>query len=488
MILDGETLTPEAVARVARGGFPVCLSAEGRKCNETAYRTTLKLLEGEDPVYGMNTGVGALKTVSIPPNLREDHQLRLLRSHAVGAGDPVTPEISRAMLAVRGNQIAAGGAGVHPELLDALVDALNEGLAPGIRELGSLGTSDLTSLAEAGLALIGERPFADGRRRSPVPLGPRDGLMLMGSNAHAIGETALCSVDLSRLIRTSETCAAIAFEAVGANPTALDARVHAARPHPGQVAAANHLRGLLEGYESPFRRLQDSYAFRCLPQVAGVLRDAHEHLERVLRVEMNSATENSLLFGEEALTTGNFHAAPLAVALDHVRNAISQAASLSAARLSALMNPETSGLSPFLAENPGPDSGLMTFEYTVNSAAGELRLLATPAASQSAVFISQGVENHASFASLAARQTTRAVSLLASVVGAELVAAVRAFRMHGAVPTGRRVKEAFDAAVTRLPAAFHDRPLTEDLDTATDLVLREGLDCKGAGRGSRGDK
>jgi histidine ammonia-lyase len=163
------------------------------------------------------------------------------------------------------------------------------------------------------------------------------------------------------------------------------------------------------------------------------------------------------------------------VALDHVRNAISQAASLSAARLSALMNPETSGLSPFLAENPGPDSGLMTFEYTVNSAAEELRLLATPAASQSAVFISQGVEHHASFASLAARQTTRAVGLLASIVGAELVAAVRAFRMHGAVPTGRGVKEAFDFAAARLPAGFSDRPLTEDLDTATDLVLREAL-------------
>ena len=475
MILDGETLSPETLAAVSRGGSLVELSAGGRQRNDATYRTTLKLLEGGAPVYGMNTGVGALKTVPIPPELQADHQRRLLRSHAVGAGDEVAPEIVRAMLAVRGNQIAAGGAGVHPELLDALVDALNAGLTPGIRELGSLGTSDLTSLAEAGLALIGERPFADGRRRPPVPLGPRDGLMLLGSNAHAIGEAALCCVDLWRLIQTSETCAAIAFEAVGANPTALDARVQAARPHPGQVAAAEHLRGLLEGYEPALLRLQDSYAFRCLPQVAGVLRQAHDHLERTLRVEMNSATENSLLFGNEALTTGNFHAAPLAVALDHARNAISQAASLSAARLSALMNPETSGLSPFLAENPGPDSGLMTFEYTVNSAAGELRLLATPAASQSAVFISQGVENHASFASLAARQTTRAIGFLASIVGAELVAAVRAFRMHHTVPKGRGVREAFEAAAPRLPAGISDRPLTEDLDIATTLVLGEAV-------------
>lgn len=352
MILDGETLIPEALAGVSRGGSLVELSAEGRRRNEATYRTTLKLLEGGDPVYGMNTGVGALKTVPIPPDLQEGHQRRLLRSHAVGTGDEVAPEIVRAMLAVRGNQIAAGGAGVHPELLDALVDALNAGLTPEIRELGSLGTSDLTSLAEAGLALIGERPFADGRRRSPVPLGPRDGLMLLGSNAHAIGEAALCCVDLSRLIQTSETCAAIAFEAVGANPTALDARVQAARPHPGQVAAAEHVRGLLEGYEPALLRLQDSYAFRCLPQVAGVLREAHDHLDRVLRVEMNSATENSLLFGDEALTTGNFHAAALAVALDHARNAISQAASLSAARLSALMNPEDQRPQPLPGREP----------------------------------------------------------------------------------------------------------------------------------------
>jgi histidine ammonia-lyase len=139
------------------------------------------------------------------------------------------------------------------------------------------------------------------------------------------------------------------------------------------------------------------------------------------------------------------------------------------------MNPETSGLSPFLAENPGPDSGLMTFEHTVNSAAGELRLLATPAASQSAVFISQGVENHASFASVAGRQTTRAVGFLASIVGAELVAAVRAFRMHDAIPAGRGVKDAFNVAAQRLPAEISDRPLTEDLDIATNLVLGEDL-------------
>lgn len=473
--LDGSTLTPEDVAGVAREGLRVVLSPEGRERNEAAYRASIGLSEGGEPVYGMNTGVGALRTVAVPPELRGDHQRRLLRSHAVGAGDKVAPEIGRAMLAVRGNQISVGGAGVHPALLDALVDALNEGWAPEIRELGSLGTSDLTSLAEAGLGLIGERPRVNGRKGPPVPLGPRDGLMLMGSNAHAIGEAALCSVDLFRLIRTSETSAALSFEAVGANPTALDTRVHAARPHPGQLAAAEHLRALTEGYEPSFRRLQDSYAFRCLPQIAGVLRDAHEHLERVLRVEINAATENALLFGDVALTTGNFHAAPLAVALDHVRNAISQATSLSAARLSALLNPETSGLSPFLAENPGPDSGLMTFEYTVNSAAGELRLLAAPAASQSAVFISQGVENHASFASLAARQTTRAAHLLASVAGAELVAAVRAFRMRNTTPTGSGARTAFDLCAARLPAALHDRPLTEDLDLATGLVLGKHL-------------
>lgn len=475
VVLDGNSLSPETVAGIVRDGLRVTLSPEARSRNERAYELNLKLLESGAPVYGMNTGVGSLRSVEIPPELRDDYQRRLLRSHALGAGEPVSAEIVRAMIAVRANQLATGGAGVHPDLLEALADVLNEGSIPEIRELGSLGTGDLTSLAEVGMTLIGERPFRDDRRRSPVLLGPRDGIMLMSSNAHAIGEAALCAVDLRRLTGSLEACATISFEAARANTKALDERVHAARPHPGQIAAAAHLRALLDGYAPDSFRIQDSYAFRCLPQVQGVLRDALSHLEGVLEVELNAASENALMVDGDALTTGNFHAVQLAAVLDYVRNAISQVASLSAARVSALMSPEITGLTPFLAKNPGPDSGVMALEYTANSAVGELRLLAAPAATHSAAFISQGIENHASLASLAARQTTRAVHLLSVVAGTELVTAVRAIQMRGVPPAGRGAGEAFEVATRLLSPDTADRYLTEDLDAATGLVLKEDL-------------
>ncbi len=474
--LDGATLSPKEVARISRDGLPVELSSEALRRNREAYELNLQLIQGEAPVYGMNTGVGSLRSVEIPPELREEYQRRLWRSHAFGAGEPVPDEIVRAMLAVRANQLATGGAGVHPELLEALVEVLNEGSVPEVRETGSLGTADITSLAEVGLALLGERPFRDGRsRHRPVSLGPRDGLMLMSSNARAVGEAALCLVDLRRLAYASESCAAVSFEAARANSNALDARVHTARPYPGQIAAAEHLRGLLDGYVPDHLRIQDSFAFRCLPQVGGLLRDALEHMGRILDVELNSASENALLIDGDALTTGNFHAAPLAASLDYVRNAIAQVASLSAARLTALMAPENTGLNPFLAKNPGPDSGLMVAEYTVHSAVGALRLLASPAASQSAVFISQGVENHASFAALAAQQTSRAVRLLSTVVAVELVAAVRAVRMRGETPEGSGVRSVLEVATGTLTAETEDCYLTGDLDAATELVLKEDL-------------
>ncbi len=473
VVLDGASLTPEGVAGIVRDGLGAALSPEAEKRNEEAHELNVKLMESGAQIYGMNTGVGSLRSVEIPSELRDEYQKRLLRSHALGAGEAVSDEVVRAMIAVRANQLAAGGAGVSLGLIRALVDVLNEGSVPEVREIGSLGTADLTSLAEVGLALIGERPFRDGRMRDTVSLGPRDGLMLMSSNAHAIGEAALCAVDLTRLTNSLEACAAISFEAARANSKALDERVHAARPHPGQLVAASHLRSLLDGYAPESFRIQDSYAFRCIPQVQGVLRDALSHLEGTLRVELNAASENALLADGEALTTGNFHAVQLSATLDHVRNTVSQVASLSAARVSALMSPENTGLTPFLAENPGPDSGVMALEYTSNSAVGELRILAAPAAAHSAAFISEGIENHASLASLAARQTTRAVHLLSVVAATELVTATRAIRMRDEPPAGRGAREAFEAASHILSPEMADRHLTEDLDKATDLVLKE---------------
>ncbi|MBK7862463.1 MAG: aromatic amino acid lyase [Archangiaceae bacterium] len=466
-VLDGESLTPAELAEVARSRMPVSLADAGRRRNEQAHQSTRALQQAGAAVYGMSTGVGALKTESLGSIASDEQQLRLLRSHAGGAGEPVSAELGRATLAVRINQLARGGAGVHPSLLDGLLHALNSGAAPQFRQLGSVGTGDLGALAEIGLALLGQRPMLGLEPVPGVTLGPRDGLMLMSSNAHAVAEAALACADLSRLLVNAEAVAALSFEAARAEPSALDARVHQHRPHPGQISAAANLRSLLEGY-SGTARLQDSFAFRCLPQVQGPLREALDYLEHVVRIELNAGAENALVTDGVALANGNFHAAPLALALDFARNALAQAASLGACRLSDLLDPKVTGLTAFLAERPGPDSGLMILEYTAQAAVAELKTLAQPATQ--AATLSMGIENHASFATLAARHATRAVKLWRVTVACELVAALRALRLRQERPKARGNRALFEWAMASLPGELADRPTVEDLDRAGALL------------------
>jgi len=471
LVLDGRTLTPELLARIARGSEPVALSAEAQERNAAAVRSTQDLADSGAPLYGMTTGVGALKVEAVNPALASEHSARLLRSHAGGCGERVSPTLGRATLAVRANQWAAGGAGVTPALLQAVVDALNAGAAPAFHALGSVGTADLAALAEVGLGLLGELPVPGLKPQPGLKLGLRDGLMWMSSNAVAIAEAALGAAWLRTLLEQSERIAALSFEAASANPSVLDERVHQGRPHPGQQASAEHLRSLLGAALAKPARLQDSFAFRCLPQVQGVLRDAEQLLHRTVCVELNAVAENALIAGSSALANGNFHAAPLAWALDATRNALSQTAALGVARLGDLLNPDITGLSPFLAKNAGPDSGLMIFEYVAHEISAELRLLAQPVP-HSAV-LSGGVENHASFAALSARQLSRALDRWTLLLGLELCTAVRALRMRGAGPLAPGTRELFQKVSLVLPPALEDRPLMGDVERAVEFLKQQ---------------
>jgi histidine ammonia-lyase len=473
IVLDGQSLKPGAVVQIARQRQTVSLAPAARRRNEASHQATRALAAAGTPIYGLTTGVGALKTAALESGTFDDQQLRLLKSHAGGGGDRVSAEIGRATLAVRANQLARGGAGVEATLLDGLCDALNAGAAPTFRELGSVGTGDLGPLAEIGLGLLGERPLEGLTPLGAPALGPRDGLMLMSSNAHAVAEAALACADLIELLEASEAVGALSFEAARSETAALDPRVHQHRAHPGQVESAAHLRVLLDGYVAPGTRLQDSFGFRCLPQVQGAARDALRHLERVVEVELNAGAENALITEGVALANGNFHAAPLALALDFARNAVAQAASLGAARLADLLDPKVTGLTAFLAQRPGPDSGLMILEYTAHGAVGELKLLAQPA-TQSAS-LSLGIENHASFATLAARLATRAVKLWRLTAAAELLAAVRALRMRGTPAVGRGTRALFERAEAILSTDLSDRPLIDELDRAAELLRQGGL-------------
>ncbi len=411
---------------------------------------------------------------------REQFQWNLLRSHAVSAGRPLEPELVRAGMVVRANQLGAGGAGVASALLDALLGALNTGITPLTRELGSLGTGDLPALAEIALALLGEgRVWRDGRLvdapapAQPIRLGLRDALGFMSSGAITAGHAALLAVDARALQARWLEVAALSFEALDADPVVLDPQVQAARGARGQSEVAHRMRELLAG--APFdpraadRLVQDPYAFRVLPQVDGVAYDARLTLEAVLARELNARTENALIHEGRALPTGNFHTAELGAALDGLRAAFAHSASLIASRVTALLDPRMSGLSLFLAADPGPDSGHMMLEYTAHAAAAEVRSLATPMGVQS-VWASLGLESHASLAATAAARTAQMLDAMRVLVATELVVALRALSFAGRTPTGAGVRDLFDQAARTLPAGHEDRAFGRDLEAARDLL------------------
>ena len=494
VVLDGRGLTPVDVAAVVRDGRPVSLAEHARARNAAAAATVAELIERGTPIYGVTTGVGGLRARKIPPDQRSGQQLRLLRSHSCGAGRPLSPELVRATMVVRANQLCVGGAGVSDELLDALVAAVNAGFVPFTRELGSLGTADLMVLADVALALLGEGRAWRGHELvdagaaladadlAVARLGLRDGIAFMSSNATSIGHSALVAEDARRLIDTALAVASLSFTAAGADPVAVDARVHDARAHPGQAQVAARMRDLLGelppgGPGKPLRDVvHDAYPFRALAQVEGATLTALRALEAVLAVELNSASENALIDGatSSALSGANFHGGSLALALDQFRAALAQSVSLVAARVSALLDRGLTGLQAALADRPGADSGAMMLEYTAHAAAADVRLRASPVTAQT-VTVGGGVESHASFAPFGARGAERALDSAAVAVATELVVAVRALRMRGVEPAPGGAGGLFALAAARLEAEVGDRSLSDDVETARVLLFEGGM-------------
>jgi histidine ammonia-lyase len=488
VLLDGATLTPDGVAAIARDGAEARLSARARQRNDAARDAIATLLARGDDLYGVTTGVGALRAYRVPKGSRERYSLGLLRSHACGAGLVLSVPVVRAAMATRANQIGAGGAGIADELLKTLVGALNAGLTPVTRELGSLGTGDLTNLADVALALLGEGSFWRGDEMidaaagladaglTQAHLGPRDGLAFLSSNAFSIGYAALLVVDARRLLDAWLSVAALSFEAAAADPVVLDARIHSSTHRPGQAAVAARMRQLLHGLARRARDpgplgIQDPYPFRAQPQVDGAVHDALRALDETVRHELNFAGENALIVpGEDlALPNGNPHAAPLANAIDGLRTALASSAALIAARVSTLLDASLTGLPPFLARRPGPESGALVLEYTAHAAVAEVRSLVTPVAAQT-VSVSRGVESHSSLAPIAARRAHETLRALTVAVATELVVAVRALRLAGQDPVGAGTRALWDAASDRLSPDLRDRPLHPDVEAARQLI------------------
>ncbi|MCG7209990.1 aromatic amino acid ammonia-lyase [Streptomyces arenae] len=476
VVLDGIGMGVDDVVRLADGTARPVPGTDAMRRAEESWDAA-RGIAATGRVYGRSTGVGANRNEDVPTEAAAGHGLRLLRSHAGAIGDELPARQVRAMLAVRANQLLAGGAGLRPSVITALCEALESGAHPVVNEFGSVGTGDIAALAQMGLALAGEHPWRGATPPEPQPLDNNDALALISSNALTLGQAALALHELRGLIEATQVVAALSLLAVDGSHEAYAAPVHAARPHRGSVEVARRMRELIGAADRPtppLGRIQDPYGFRCLPQIHGPALDAADALEQVLAVEINAAAENPLISAEDlaAYHHGGFYQAQLALALDHFRLAVTQVARLSTSRLSTLNEPAFTRLRPFLADHEPASSGVMILEYAAGAALGDLRAFSAPASLGHAV-LSRGVEEQASFASLAARQTLRACRAYRLVVGCELVAAVRALRQRDLSPEpGLGAGLALELAEAALEADPADRPLTDDVTAAAGLLDR----------------
>ncbi|MFE1949647.1 aromatic amino acid ammonia-lyase [Streptomyces sp. NPDC059524] len=475
---DGASLTASQVTALARTRRPVHLDPRAR-ARVSAARPAAVRASTRRPVYGHSTGVGANRTTALDEDATREFGLRLLRSHAGGIGPVVPVEQARAMLAVRLNQLLGAGSAIDTSVVDALAHALTHGHVPEIHALGSLGTADLTALAELGLTLVGEQPWQPGTGLGapprPLTLSSWDALPLLSSSALTIGQAALAATDLRTLLDRLPLVAALSLTAVHGSLEPYAAAVHARRPHPGAQRAAARMTELLDRADWSPSLVQDPFGFRCLPQVHGAAMDAWTALDGVLTVELNASAENPLLDGEDYYHHGGFHQAPLALALDHMRLALLGTAQLTTARQGALNEPAFTGLPPFLAQAENGSSGLMITEIAAHSALAELRGTAQPVTLGHAV-VSRGVEEHASFAATAARRLTEAVDQFGLVLACELVGAVRALRMLERIPPGDGELSRFhEAAAAVLDPDLADRKPTADVHAAAALLRSADL-------------
>jgi histidine ammonia-lyase len=475
LTLDGASLTPAGVSALAdRTASPEVDPAARQRMLQA--REVAEEVVTRRRVYGLTTGVGANRTTELSDRAADGHGMRLLRSHSGGIGPLVPVEQTRAMLAVRLNQLLRAGSAISAAVADRIADALRSGHVPTVHGYGSVGTADLSALAELGLALAGEQPWREGHGEGPPPqplaLDRWDALPLMSSSALTIGQAALAQDELNRLLEAVPLIAALSLTVVHGSTEPYAAVVHALRPHAGATRAAARMRELLDPVPWEPALIQDPYGFRCLPQVHGATLDAADALDQVLAIELNCAAENPLLSLEPAdyHHHGGFHQASLALAMDQLRLAMLGTAQLSTARVGVLVSPVFTGLPPFLAQDEDGSSGIMITEYAAASALAELRGLAQPVSLGHTV-LSRGVEEHASFAATGARHLLDSVDMLRLVLACELVAAVRALRMHGvildaATPLGRFQHQA--AAV--LGPGNADRDLTPDVEAAAALL------------------
>jgi histidine ammonia-lyase len=485
-MLDGQSLSIADVVAVARGGAPVAVAQESLATVTASRRAVETAIARGDTIYGVNTGFGKLAHVRIKPDQARELQRNLIRSHASGVGDPLPVDAVRAMMLLRANVLLRGTSGVRPVLPELIVEMLNAGVHPRVPSQGSVGASgDLAPLAHLALAMIGEGEDGAALRAlnlQPITLEAKEGLAFVNGTQAQTGLAALLVHDAWTLWRTAHAAAAMSLEAVRGTPAPFDERIHDARPHPFQQRSAALLRELLadseirESHRDNDPRVQDAYSLRCTPQVLGAVGEGLAFAEGLIVTELNASTDNPLVFGDDIVSGGNFHGQPIALALDVMGIGLATLAGIAERRLERIVNPDlSSGLPPFLARDPGVESGFMTPQIVAAALVAECRVLATPASVQS-VPTEGNQEDVVPMGMTAAWKAGRILANAVRIVAVELLAAAQGLEYLRPLRPGRGVARAYAAVRGVAGAMDGDRPLSDDIERVAQAVRAGVLD------------
>ena len=489
ILLGDPTLPLSALVELSRAGTRIGLSDDSKQRVRASRAVVERAVASGATMYGINTGFGKLAGVRIADEQLAQLQKNLLLSHATGVGEPLPQDQSRLAFALRIHNLALGCSGVRPALLEQAIALWNGGYVPVIPSQGSVGASgDLAPLSHMALPLIGEgevwhgdrrRSGADALRqlgRKPLELREKEGLALINGTQIMTAIGCLVVHRAIRLARCADVACAMTVEALRGSAKPFQARVHAVRPHAGQEATAANLRALLQGSEilpshKDCAKVQDAYSLRCAPQVHGAAKDGIRYALDVLVTEANSVTDNPLVFENgDVVSGGNFHGQPVSQAMDFLAIAVSTLANISERRVEQLVNPDISGLPPFLARNPGLESGFMIPQVVAASLASENKSLAHPA-SVDTIPTSANREDHVSMGVTAARHAERIVDNTAKVLGIELLCAAQGLDLGDGLKPGAGVHAAYRALRRTVRGLEGDRYLAPDLAQAERLVL-----------------
>ncbi len=482
LLLNGNTLTLEAIRQWERAPVPVALAPESVEAMNASVERVREVVERGEVCYGINTGFGALATQAIDCEQLSALQYNLVRSHACGVGEPLPEHIVRRSMLLKANSLAAGLSGIRPEVVETLVAFLNRGVTPVIPGRGSVGASgDLAPLAHLGLALIGEgEALCKGKilkgpavlgaaGRDPVRLESKEGLAILNGTQPS---TALALEGLFRsdiLLASAVVIGALSVDGLAASYAPFDPRIHEARGQRGQRHIAEHFRRLLTSSEihddhRDCGRVQDPYSLRCMPQVMGAVYDTLEHARGVLQSEVNGVSDNPLIFKDDVLSGGNFHAQPVAMVSDFMAIALADLASMAERRIDLMMRGVNPKLNMFLANSPGLESGFMLAHVTAAALASENKIFAHPASIDS-ITTSAGQEDHVSMAPAAGHKLIGICDNTARILAIEALAAARAIDMERPLHSTRRLEAVHAALRERVPATGIDHRMDGDIAT-----------------------